>query len=106
MFSETVAVVQYAKLPRATYDQKFSSYKSVYVHCISKNGLSERDCDAHVEAYLTISIFDASLKQDVDISDSRAAIQYLERQHTTCSFRVTSVSTHKMVSRKLVAFLV
>ena len=58
----------------------------VSVHCIRKNGLSERDCDAHLVVYLAISIFHPPLTQKIDISDSRAVIQYLERQHTTCSF--------------------
>ena len=34
--------------------------------------------------------------QKIDISDSRAVIQYVEHLHMTCSFRVTSESTHKM----------
>ena len=57
-----------------------------------KNGLSERDCDACLEACLAIRILHPVLTQKIDISDSRAVIGYAERQHTTCSFRYTSVS--------------
>ena len=66
----------------------------------------ERDCDAHLEAYLAISILHPPLTQKIDISDSRAVIGYVEHQHTICSFRVTSVRTHKMVYRKVVVFRV
>ena len=66
----------------------------------------QKDCDAHLEAYFAIHILHPPLAQKMDISNSRAVIQYRERQHTTCSFQVTSVSTHKMVNRKVVAFCV
>ena len=56
--------------------------------------------------YLTIHILQLALTQKIDISDGRAIIQYVECQHTTCSFRDTSVSTRKMLYRKLVAFRV
>ena len=66
----------------------------------AKNGLLERDCDAHLEAYLTINILHSPLTEKIDISDSRAVIRYLERQRTTCTFQlqVTSASTHKVVA--------
>ena len=78
-------------------------YRKVFTPSMSKctvlrkNGLSKRDYDAHLEAYLTISMLHPPLAQKIDISNSGAVIQYVERLHTSCSFRVTSVSTHKMV---------
>ena len=71
-----------------------------------KNDLSEKDCDWCLEAYLSIRILHTALTQENDISDSRAVIEYAERYHTTCSFRVTSVSLHNMLSRKVVTFRV
>ena len=70
-----------------------------------KNGLLVRDCDACLEAYLAIRISHSALTQKIDISDGRVVIGYVDRQHTTYSFEVTSVSTHKMLHRKVVAFL-
>ena len=70
----------------------------------ANNGLSKRDCDAHLEAYLTISILYPPLAQKIDISDSITVIQYLQRQHTNSSFQVTSVSTHEIMYQKVVAF--
>ena len=61
------------------------------VNCIRKSGLSEKDCDAHLDAYLAISIFHPALTPKIDISDCRAVIRYLDRQDTSYSFRVTSV---------------
>ena len=72
----------------------------------AKNGLSERDCVAHLEAYLAISILHPHLMQKIDISDSGAVIRYLQHQHMTCSFQVTSVSMHKMVYQKVIVFRV
>ena len=37
-----------------------------------------------------------ALTQRIDISDSKAVIQYVECLYTTCSFQVTSVGMHKM----------
>ena len=74
--------------------------------CILKNGLAERDCDACSEAYLAIRIFHPALTQKIGNSGSRAVIGYVERQHTPCSFRVTSISMHKMLHRKVGAFRV
>ena len=71
-----------------------------------RNGLLERDCDAFLEAYLALGILRPALIQKIDISDSTEVIGYVERQHMTFSFRVTSVSTHKMLNRKVVAFRV
>ena len=72
----------------------------------TQNGLSERDNDACLETYLTIRILHLALTVKIDISDSRAVIRYVERQNATCTFRVTSVSMHKMLYRKVVAFRV
>ena len=76
------------------------------MHCLRKNGLLERDCDACLEAYIAIRILHPTPNQNIDMSDSRAVIGYVERRHTTCSFRVTTVSTHEMVDGKVVAFCV
>ena len=55
-------------------------------------------------AYRKETMLHPPLTQKIDISDSRAVIYYLECQHTTSMFRVTSVSTHKMMYRKVAAF--
>ena len=68
----------------------------------TQNGLSERDCDVCLETYLTIRISHSALTQKIKISNSRAVIRHVERLHMTCSFRVTSVSTHKMSYWKVV----
>ena len=78
----------------------------VKLHCIRINGIEERDCDAFSEEYLAIGILHSAQIYIIDISDSRAVIGYAERQHTTCSFLVTSVSTHKTLYQKVVAFRV
>ena len=44
-------------------------------------------------------VFSSNTKK-IDISDSKAVIQYVECQHMTCSFRVTIVSTHKILYQK------
>ena len=54
--------------------------------------------------YLAIHILHPAPTQKIDHSDSRAVSGYVERQHTTCSFRVTSISMHKMLYRKVGAF--
>ena len=53
-----------------------------------------------------IGILHPALTEKIDMSDSRAVIGYVECQHTTSGFRVKSVSTHKMLYRKVVAFCV
>ena len=55
------------------------------------HGLSERDCNAYLETQLAIRISHPALTQKIDISDSRAVIQYVERLHTTCSFQLYSM---------------
>ena len=36
----------------------------------------------------------------IDISDSRAVVQYVEHPYTTCSFKLCALTTLKMVSWK------
>ena len=67
---------------------------------------TERDCHACLEGYLAIRTLHPALTQKIDISDSRVVIGFVECQYTTCSFRVTSVSTHKILDRKEVALRV
>ena len=71
-----------------------------------KTDLLERDCDACLEVYLAIRVLHPALSHKTDISDSTAVIGYVECQHTTCSFQVTSISMHKMLYRKVGAFRV
>ena len=59
-----------------------------------KNDLSKRDRDAHLEAYLAISILHPPLTQKTDISDSRSVIRYLQRQHTMAVHREGSKGAH------------
>ena len=102
-FSDNIAVVQCGKLSHMTW-----SFQVIIcvLHCIRKNGLSQRDCDACLETHLAIRILHPAVTQKIDISDSRAVIAYVEHQHTTCSFRVTSLSTHKMLYLNVGAFCV
>ena len=88
--SNNVAVVTF------TYDVKFSSYLSKCTACIRKNCWSGRDCNACLKASLAIPTLHPALTQIIDISNRRAVIGSVERQDTTCSFRVTSVTMHKM----------
>ena len=71
-----------------------------------QNGLAQRDCDECLEEYLAICIWHPAITQKIDNSDSKGVIGYVERQLTTCSFRVTSISTHKILYRKVGAFRV
>ena len=65
-----------------------------------KNGLSERDCNAYLEAQLAICISNPAPTRKIDICESAAVIRYVERLNTTSSFQVKSVSTHKTTYRK------
>ena len=98
--SDNLAVVSYAKLPHMTL-----SFQGIHTVCLLK-GLLETDCDTFSEAYLAIGILHPAVIQKIDISDSRAVIGYVEGLHTTGSFPLRSVSTHKMLYRKVVAFRV
>ena len=83
-----------------------------YLHLIfaesfkTLNDLSERDCDERLETLLAIRISHPALTKKMDISNSGAVNSCVESPHTTGSFRVTSVSTHKTWYRKVVAMRV
>ena len=62
---------------------------------VHTNDLSER------VMRLTNRISHPTLTQKIDISDSRAVIQYVERPYTTCSFKL-GVNTHKMLYQKVI----
>ena len=46
-----------------------------------QNGLLERDCDAHLEAYFAISILHPPLTQKIEISYSRAVMMTDDRMN-------------------------
>ena len=70
-----------------------------------KDSLSERDCDAHLEAYLVISTLHAPLTQEINTSNSRAVIRYPEHQRMTWSFLVTTVVRTKRCIGKWLRFV-
>ena len=101
---DNVAVIQYAKLPHMTW-----SFQVTVCICLSalhmEKWLIGKRLWACLEAYLAVCILHPALTQKIDISDSRVAIWYVERHHTTCSFRVMSVRIHKILYQKVVCTL-
>ena len=61
----------------------------VYLHCVRKNGFTEKDCNAFLEAYLSIRITHPSLTKKIGISYKGAVIHYVQCPFMTRSFRVT-----------------
>ena len=68
----------------STYDLKFSSYVSK--HTVYAKMAYQKDIVMCLEAYFATGILHPALIQKIDMSDSRAVIQYPEGQHITCSF--------------------
>ena len=60
------------------------------------NAVSERECDACLQPQLTNHILCTAQTRKLDMSGSRAVVQFVEHPYTTCSFRDMSVSRHKI----------
>ena len=102
--SNNVSVIQYAERPHITWSFQVMCLSALYTQKIASRKETVMRVWRHNSPLIYIS--HPALTQKIDISDSRAAIWYVEHPHTTCNFRVASVSMHKMSHRKVVTFCV
>ena len=86
---DSIALFRYVECPYDLY-----SFKLCVWVCI--NGVSETDCDACLEPWLTSCISHTALTQKMDIFDSRTVVWYIECLYMTYSFQVMHVSVYKM----------